>query len=698
MRGRLLLLAVAALLAAPIAGPAHAAAPDTLRADDGWLEDAQGRVVLLRGTNLDVGLRRPSPAGDLPTEALEDHARTMKRLGFNVVRLQLTWGAIEPGTAGPNDPSICSPGPPGDPGQWHEAHAQRYLDRVERVVDVLRRHGISTLFQIAQYAYNERFGGPPSHPDWAVCTDGVPITRGVGPGAYTQPGVSIAAEHFWHNDVQGNLQGEYQRMLAALASRFAGKLGVAGYELYNEPFSGLGMVPDGRFDGLVQCFYMGSAEPGRLADGSRPSCPPGVPAEGAIPRMRAIDPDHALHPQPHIYTNFGVETRMGPLPARNLVFNFHVYCPSGLGLQVPDELRGPECEATERRAVEESERTRHAMASAEEPGVLPGFMSEFGFGDNEAMLRHMTTLADRHLLGWAYFTWRNPDGPDNEGILRNADGSLRPKARLLARPYPMALAGMPTAMGYDPDARRFELRYEPRRDTRGASTVIALPEIAYGRDGACPRAEGAAWRLAEDRLLVSADPRSTEVRVTVVPGRCGARADARRVCVAGRGRARGWRLGPARVGRSRGRQRRVVRATRLRAPAAVDRHCVRGGGRFEVRYPTRRLLRSLGRRERRRVRGRAVMLFTSSRRFSVAGVRPGMSARAARRRLRSYRSIRRRRAGWRAARGPVVRRFVQVRRGRVVAVAIADRRLTRTRAARRRLLASWDQPVRGDGA
>ena len=37
-------------------------------------------------------------------------ASLMARLGFNVVRLGMTWSGLEPGTAPANDPAICTPG------------------------------------------------------------------------------------------------------------------------------------------------------------------------------------------------------------------------------------------------------------------------------------------------------------------------------------------------------------------------------------------------------------------------------------------------------------------------------------------------------------------------------------------------------------------------------------------------------------
>ena len=46
-------------------------------------------------------------------------ASLMARLGFNVVRLGMTWSGLEPGTAPANDPAICGPGRPTDPHQFN---------------------------------------------------------------------------------------------------------------------------------------------------------------------------------------------------------------------------------------------------------------------------------------------------------------------------------------------------------------------------------------------------------------------------------------------------------------------------------------------------------------------------------------------------------------------------------------------------
>jgi hypothetical protein len=117
-----------------------------------------------------------------------------------------------------------------------------------------------------------------------------------------------------------------------------------------------------------------------------------------------------------------------------------------------------------------------------------------------------------------------------------------------------------------------------------------------------------------------------------------------------------------------------ARVARLRCLASL---------RIRVGFATRRWL---SRRELHRYRGRAVIVLSASRRFSLAGVRPGVRARAVRRRLRPQYSLRLDGARWYLLAGAHSRGVLEVRRGHVIAVGLAVRRLTATRAQARRLL------------
>jgi hypothetical protein len=157
-------------------------------------------------------------------------------------------------------------------------------------------------------------------------------------------------------------------------------------------------------------------------------------------------------------------------------------------------------------------------------------------------------------------------------------------------------------------------------------------------------------------------------------------------CLNSRGGAGGKRLGPARLGRTRRSQRRVFRGKRLKARRGMDRYCVSGGGSFRIGYPTARLAR----RERLAARGRAILVITSSGRFSVRGIRPGAAARVLRRRLRGERRLRVGHNTWYLARGRKATLVYKVRGRRVLDVGIADRRFPRGRPSSTRFLRAWD--------
>ena len=180
-------------------------------------------------------------------------------------------------------------------------------------------------------------------------------------------------------------------------------------------------------------------------------------------------------------------------------------------------------------------------------------------------------------------------------------------------------------------------------------------------------------------------------------GRGNSRGNSSRRCVASRGGVRGRAVGAARLGRTRKAQRRVLRrATRFRRTRrGYDRYCVNGGGQLRIGYPTRFLNVRIGAQQRRRVRSRAILAISSSKRFRIRGVRVGMGARALRRRLRGERRVRVFKDVWYVARARRAALVFKVRGGKVRELGLADRRLTGSRRAAQRLLRSYRGGRRG---
>lgn len=138
----------------------------------------------------------------------QQDAAAITGLGFNMVRLGIIWAGIEPGTLKANNPAICTPGLPQDPHQWNPVTASRYLSKVQQTVDLLGRYHVYTLLDMHEDVYSTGFRGEGA-PDWAVCTNGLPIKTlpGRWSNNYASPSLNAAVRNFWKNDVVGDIQG-----------------------------------------------------------------------------------------------------------------------------------------------------------------------------------------------------------------------------------------------------------------------------------------------------------------------------------------------------------------------------------------------------------------------------------------------------------------------------------------------------------
>jgi alpha-glucosidase len=159
-------------------------------------------------------------------------------------------------------------------------------------------------------------------------------------------------------------------------------------------------------------------------------------------------------------------------------------------------------------------------------------------------------------------------------------------------------------------------------------------------------------------------------------------------CPAATGRVRGSTLGRLHLGEARRSVRRVFARVRTRHLHFMDFFCLTGNG-VRAGYPSPHLLRALPRKERRRVRGRVVLLLSANRHYLLDGIRPGARLSAVMRRRRGTRRVRVGLNTWYLlARAPAAG-VLKVVHGRVEEIGLADRRLTQTRRATQRLFHSF---------
>jgi len=428
----MLLSGVPAALAAP---PGHAGR---------FVTDRSGRVLILHGLNMVYKLPPYAPGA---SGFGADDAAFLARHGFNVVRLGVIYGAVEP-----------SPG----------VYDQRYLGKIARTVRQLSARGVYTLLDFHQDQYNERFHGE-GFPAWAVQDDGLPNSPDLGfPQNYlSMPALQHAFDHLWA-DSPGpggvRLQERYAAAWGRVAQRFRRDSHVLGYDLFNEPWPGSDWAP---------CLA--------------PAGCPGFDARlgtleaKAIAAIRRSDRSHLVWYEPNVLFNQGfARTHLPDFRDARAGMSFHDYCLGGESAAT--------CARGERGAL------ANALARSRATGDAL-LLSEFGAATDTASLTRVADDADASLTGWiewAYCGCNDPTGsipPSSEAVVLDprrpprGNNLVMPTLRALERPYPQALAGTPQKFRFDSSTLRFTLSYSTRRAsghgrfTAGSRTAIFVPRL-----------------------------------------------------------------------------------------------------------------------------------------------------------------------------------------------------------------------------
>jgi endoglycosylceramidase len=458
-------------------------------------------------------------------------AHTLHRLGFSLVRLGVIWAGLEPGPkdARADDDRYCARHLPGTPypklgaaDPFRGRVVAAYLRRVDRVVRLLGRAHIRVLIDMHQDGWGRPFGNPGGStpwmsegaPAWATCTSDFPFGEPAHwQGAYTDPAVNGALEHFWQNDVSGNLQGQYARVWRAIARHFRGNRRVIGYDVFNEP-SGPRAASPPEFDRELQCFYAGqrNAPASCAASGSQ------APRDGVIGAIQSVDRNHVVFFEAPVLTDFGSPETIGvsePLPFPRLGISFHDY--GGVPGQATFECDQPNCGGQETDTMTNFQGERAATRTAQ-PGGPTWLLSEFGAERYVPDVARVTGLADGALVSWTYWSalqLHDPTGGPYEGLL--GERTRRPdrgRAAVLARPYPLATAGTPTAQSFDPATEAFDLTYTPDPKVH-AATRILIPRPYHYRRGYSVSVSGARVTSRRGARILTLRNRKGAGQVTV---------------------------------------------------------------------------------------------------------------------------------------------------------------------------------------
>jgi Cellulase (glycosyl hydrolase family 5)/Glycoside hydrolase family 5 C-terminal domain len=223
---------------------------------DGWFIDPQGRHTLLRGVNLSGSTKVPrSPDGathlgvdfdnwrdvsfvgrPAPLEEIDGHLDRITGWGFNVLRLLVTWEAIE--HRGPGE------------------HDEEYLDYVAEVVRRAQQRDLLVFVDPHQDVWSRWTGGDGA-PYWClelagllpgsfVAADAVKLHDFDWPANYQRVPTATMWTLFFGGDVfcpelagvQEELQVRYLDAMCAVAERVRDFDCVLGYDTLNEPHGG----------------------------------------------------------------------------------------------------------------------------------------------------------------------------------------------------------------------------------------------------------------------------------------------------------------------------------------------------------------------------------------------------------------------------------------------------------------------------
>lgn len=194
---------------------------DKIRTQGTSLVDEYGRERIFYGINVcDKGLYSPDEKKrNYSYEWNEDMLVAFRKQGYNLIRLGITWEAVEP-----------------ERGKYNE----EYIDAVKGMLDMCHKYGIYAYIDMHQDLYSGWGNGPgDGAPAWACHTDGYEykIPKFVWAESYFfGKATHRAFDNFWANKY--NVQDDYRKMWTHVAERLDGHPALFGYDLMNEPFMG----------------------------------------------------------------------------------------------------------------------------------------------------------------------------------------------------------------------------------------------------------------------------------------------------------------------------------------------------------------------------------------------------------------------------------------------------------------------------
>jgi endoglycosylceramidase len=395
----------------------------------------------------------------------------MAALGFNSLRLPLSWSLLEP-----------------ERGRF----SQTYVDRAAQVVDWARALGIYVIIDMHQNAYS-RYVGPgqgvdlsanSGAPAWATLTDGISSGLFLKNQREANGAVFEAFSNFWYN--RGGIQDEYIAAVSFLAKRFNDDSAVAGYSVFNEPQPGWNLPP-GFEDLLLFPFYRRVIDAVTGAHDGLP-CPTGIfmPAFCGYADLGIHDVRHLFFLEPGLLrqiTDFPTHLGLPVSSYPNLVLDIHAYT-HGFTLEALLGNRDPSKATYPWGGYDQT----YSLGGREAKAIGAAlFVSEFGNDPkyDSVLLANEVLEQEKYDVGFAFWTWKENSGtgwgvfdPSKTDVSpMPSSGCIRTaRERLLARVYPRTSNDPNLRYHYDSDTGAFTLSAHGRAGDPPTEVVIP-PEV-----------------------------------------------------------------------------------------------------------------------------------------------------------------------------------------------------------------------------
>jgi endoglycosylceramidase len=456
------------------------AGPRAVRVADGHFVDANGRQVMLHGVNMG---EKSGNRGYIGGETPEDFAK-LHEWGMNCVRFLIFWDGVEP-----------------QPGVYDDA----YLDRVAERAAWAREAGVWLILDMHQDLFGPGIPGGDGAPKWATITEGQP--HGSVPGAWASAytcsrRLQKAFDNFYNNAPGPDGVGLRDHFAAAwrhVAERFKDEPAVIGDDLLNEPAMGerirgtavdvwraapelVGQVSKpGGINALMKELESGGTPPEWLLDALDDRARYVKLLDVLAPHLRAFeatqlgplqqctanairqaDSEGILFIVSGGLANIGVPVdipvirRADGSPDPQQAYYPHVY---DLVTDTPLAYRA----SASRLAVMFDRIEDYASKNG-----LPVAIGEWGgyYGSEKTRPTARRVLCELEKHGYGDFYWSYHDHFDRASYFE-----------MLCRPYPMAVAGVLTSYGTDPETHTFTCAWTSGEGK--AATDFYLPAKWY---------------------------------------------------------------------------------------------------------------------------------------------------------------------------------------------------------------------------